>query len=161
VDYLNQVPGSAGDWVLLERYPTKMYSSGEQKEVWIISRNRVVCAAGEGGGPSSGATGAGAATAAAGDSSPACVAVDRGPPQLLIWHFVHGSESVLSRRRLGWIGGGGGPCSCCAIGHRQCPCGPSRTANICQRRSECPLPQANRSLLESNDPSNRPSIKLT
>jgi hypothetical protein len=39
-DYLNQVPCSTGDWGLLERYPTKMYSSGEQKEVWIISRNR-------------------------------------------------------------------------------------------------------------------------
>jgi hypothetical protein len=63
VDYLNQAPCSTGDWGLLERYPTKMYSSGEQKEVWIISRNRVVCAAGGGGGPSSGATGAGAAAA--------------------------------------------------------------------------------------------------
>jgi hypothetical protein len=80
VDYLNQVPGSAGDWGLLERYPTKMYSSGEQKEVWIISRNRFVCAAGGGGGPPSGATGAGAAAAAAGESSPACAAVDAGPP---------------------------------------------------------------------------------
>ena len=80
MDFLNQVPCSAGDWGLLERYPTKMYSSGEQKEVWIISRNRVVCAAGGGQGPSSGATGAGAAAASAGESSPACAAVDRGLP---------------------------------------------------------------------------------
>ena len=78
MDYLNQVPGSAGDWGLLERYPTKMYSSGQQHEVWIISRNRVVCAAGGGGGPSSGATGSGAAAAAA--REPAGSAVDRGPP---------------------------------------------------------------------------------
>jgi hypothetical protein len=94
VDYLNQVPCSAGDWVLLERYPTKMYSSGEQKEVWIISRNRVVCSAGEGGGPFSGATGAGAAAAAAGDSSPACVAVDRGGR----W-----SPSALNLALCAWI----------------------------------------------------------
>ena len=77
VDYLNQVPGSAGDWELLERYPTKMYSSGQQHEVWIISRNRVVCAAGGGGGSSSGATGSGSAAAAAGES--ACAVVDQDP----------------------------------------------------------------------------------
>ena len=80
MDYLNHVPGSTGDWELLERYPTKMYSSGQQHEVWIISRNRVVCAAGGGGGPSSGATGSGVAAAAAREPSPACAAVDRGPP---------------------------------------------------------------------------------
>ena len=77
VDYLNQIPGSAGDWELLERYPTKMYSSGQQHEVWIISRNRVVCAAGGGGGSSSGATGSGSAAAAAGES--ACAVVDQDP----------------------------------------------------------------------------------
>ena len=77
VDYLNHVPGSAGDWELLERYPTKMYSSGQQHEVWIISRNRVVCAAGGGGGSSSGATGSGSAAAAAGES--ACAVVDQDP----------------------------------------------------------------------------------
>ena len=80
MDYLNQAPCSTGDWGLLERYPTRMYSSGEQKEVWIISRNRVVCAAGGGGRPSSGATGAGAAAAAAGESLPACAAIDQGLP---------------------------------------------------------------------------------
>jgi hypothetical protein len=37
-DYLNEVPGSIGGWGLLERYPTKMYSSGEQHEAWIFSR---------------------------------------------------------------------------------------------------------------------------
>ena len=146
-DYLNQVPGCTCDWGLLERYPTAMYSSGQQHEVWIIARNRVVCAAGGGGGPSSGATGAGAAAAAAWESWSACAAVNRGLPQLVNLLFVdsEGSESGLSRRLLGGFCGGSGPCSCCAIGHRRCICGPSRTADICRTRSECPFPQASRS----------------
>jgi hypothetical protein len=78
--YLNQVPGSTGDWRLSERYPTKMYSSGRQHEVWIFCRNGNLCAAGGGGGPSSsGATGAGVAVAAAaGESSSPAAAVNTG-----------------------------------------------------------------------------------
>ena len=45
LEYLNEI---SCDWGLLERYPTAMFSSGQQHEIWIFSRNKVVCAAGGG-----------------------------------------------------------------------------------------------------------------
>ena len=39
LEYLNDI---TSDWELLERYPTAMYASGQQHEVWIFTRNRIV-----------------------------------------------------------------------------------------------------------------------
>ena len=84
--YLNQVPGSTGDWVLVERYPTAMFGSGRQHEAWIFCRDVGVYTAGGGSEPTSSATDAGAAMIS-GESLSACASLDGGNPQLLSLRF--------------------------------------------------------------------------